>query len=111
MIDLYENPLNFDETRKPNYPERDAIRINGDGIVFYPGYDVGLDEPVASFVMKSLRRGLQDYEYLWLLKKAGKESELKPIVDSLIPGQKTWNGSVTAWYDARLKLGALLDSK
>jgi len=39
---------------------------NGDGLIFYPGPD----GPVATIRMKCIRDGLEDYEYLWLLKDA-----------------------------------------
>ena len=47
---------------------------NGDGLIFYPGPD----GPISTIRMKCIRDGLEDYEYLWLLKqkfdqvKAGK---------------------------------------
>jgi len=111
LTDLYRDPLSFDETRKKGYPERDAIRINGDGVLFYPGYDVGINGPIASFAMKSLRRGAQDYEYMWLLKQDGREAELKPILDSVIPAPGKWNDDPEAWERARLKLAELLNSR
>jgi len=39
---------------------------NGDGLIFYPGPD----GPVPTIRMKCIRDGLEDYEYLWLLKTA-----------------------------------------
>jgi len=108
LSDLWRDPLNFDETRKKGYPARDAIRINGDGLLFYPGYDVGVSGPVASFAMKSLRRGAQDYEYLWLGKQKGKEAEIAAIVDSVCPAPGKWNNQPEAWDRARLKLAELL---
>jgi hypothetical protein len=58
----------------------------GNGILFYPGArlpDLGLpaiDGPLSCLRMKAYRRGLQDYEYGWLLKQKGKE----PIGDAAI---------------------------
>ena len=109
LIDLWNNPLNFDETRKPGYPERDAIRINGDGLLFYPGHDIGIEGPIASFAMKSLRRGAQDYEYLWLLKQQGSEAKTKPIVDDVCPAAGVWNDDPESWDRARLELAKLLN--
>jgi hypothetical protein len=37
---------------------------NGDGLIFYPGPD----GPVVTIRMKCIRDGLEDYEYLWLLR-------------------------------------------
>ena len=101
--------MNFDESRKKGYPIKDSIRINGDGLLYYPGYDVGIEGPVASFALKSLRRGAQDYEYLWLLKQAGREKETEAIVSSVCPSACKWNEEVESWDKARLDLAALLN--
>jgi hypothetical protein len=48
-----------------NYDGRSWGDTNGDGLVFYPG-DNG---PVVTMRMKNIRDGLEDYEYLWLLRQ------------------------------------------
>jgi len=101
---VWENPMTFDQMRRPGYLAQDALRLNGDGVLFYPGAYVGLQEPISSFIMKSLRRGLQDYEYLLLAKKLGREKQIQPIVDSIIPEPKKWNKDFSAWYEARVKI-------
>jgi len=108
LTDLWNDPLNFDESRKKGYPVGWSIRINGDGLLFYPGHDLGLDGPIASFAMKSLRRGAQDYEYLWLLKQKGKDAEADAVVDTVCPAAEKWNDEPEAWDRARLKLAELL---
>jgi hypothetical protein len=63
----------------------------GNGVLFYPGVrlpDVGLpaiDGPLSCLRMKAYRRGLQDYEYGWLLKQAGKEKVADDLVRAVIP--------------------------
>ena len=63
----------------------------GNGVLFYPGArlpDVGLpaiDGPLSCPRMKAYRRGLQDYEYGWLLKQQGKEAVADEIVKKVIP--------------------------
>jgi len=106
---LWDDPMNIDESRKKDYSLSDAIRINGDGLLFYPGYDVGIQGPIASFAMKSLRRGVQDYEYLWLLREAGRSTEIQLIVDGQCPAPKKWNEDVESWDKARLALAKLLN--
>lgn len=56
--DTWTNPLTYKQ-------------FNGEGVLFYPGGDAGLDGPVASMRLKSLRDGLEDYEYLVLAGDAG----------------------------------------
>ena len=86
-----------------------SIRINGDGLLFYPGYDVGVDGPIASFAMKSLRRGAQDYEYLWLLKQKGREREADAVLETVCPAAGKWNDDPESWDRARLTWAALLE--
>ena len=109
LTDLWRDPMTFDETRKPGYPERDSIRINGDGVLFYPGYEAGIDGPIAGYQMKSLRRGAQDYEYLWLLRQQGKEAEANGILDTVCPAPGRWNEDPESWDQARLEWARLLN--
>jgi hypothetical protein len=69
-------------------------QFNGEGILFYPGADAGIDGPVASIRLKALRDGLEDYEYLVLAGEAGtaKAAELA----------KSW----TSWETDPAKLAA-----
>ncbi|MGV3721152.1 MAG: hypothetical protein ACO1SX_09605 [Actinomycetota bacterium] len=105
LTDTWTNPLTFDQKRNPR--QKDWIRLNGDGVLFYPGTPAGLQEPLASFTLKSLRRGLQDYEYLWLLRKQGKSAD--DLVDRLVPRPNEWARDPEAWDNARIELGKRLD--
>ena len=109
LTDLWNDPMTFDEMRKPGYPARDAIRLNGDGVLFYPGYDIGVDGPIASYSMKSLRRGAQDCEYLWLLRQQNKEQQADAILDTVCPAPGKWTEDAEAWDKARLAWAELLD--
>lgn len=109
LHDLWNDPLNFDESRKKGYPLKWSIRINGDGVLFYPGHDVGIDGPIASFAMKSLRRGAQDYEYLWLLRQKGREREADAVLATVCPAAGKWNDDPESWDRARLAWAALLE--
>jgi hypothetical protein len=75
FINVWKNPapLTFDEARK-----REGKRLDGDilqnsgAVFFYPGLQIGLpDRCIPSLRLKDYRRGAQDYEYLYLLRKAG----------------------------------------
>jgi hypothetical protein len=79
--DVWGDPLTFDQRRSgTSWPDWG----NGDGTLFYPGYDRGIDGPVSSIRMKMLRRGLQDYEYMWLLGSQGNGSVARRAVDTVI---------------------------
>ena len=78
-----------DPMNRPIYSPRETRW--GNGVLFYSGArlpDVGLpaiDGPVSSLRMKAYRRGLQDYEYGWLLKQAGRQAVADEAVRRVIP--------------------------
>jgi hypothetical protein len=63
----------------------------GNGVLFYSGArlpDIGvsaIDGPVSGLRMKAYRRGLQDYEYCWLLAQKGKQAVADRIIRKVIP--------------------------
>ena len=63
----------------------------GNGVMFYSGArlpDIGfpkIDGPVSSLRMKAYRRGLQDYEYCWLLAQKGKRAIADQAIRKVIP--------------------------
>jgi len=75
--------------------EPDVFNIaiwNGNGDFIYPGEqksfgatanNKGLKGPIASIRMKAFRRGMQDYEYLWLAKQ--KNIDTTAIVNNIVP--------------------------
>jgi hypothetical protein len=66
-------------------------------MLVYRGETIGLDEPIPSMRLKSLRRGSQDYEYLWLLSHArGRSKMVDDAVNALVHGS----------FDEKLSLGA-----
>lgn len=52
---------------------------DGDGYLFYPGQNVGLDEPVASLRAKAVREGAEDYEYYLLLDEAIRSARYRGV--------------------------------
>jgi len=43
----------------------------GDQMLVYPGSDYGVDGPIGSMRIETIREGSEDYEYLWLLERFG----------------------------------------
>jgi len=92
---------------------------HGHGMLVYRGETMGLDQPVSSIRLKMMRRGSQDYEYLWLLSRdPGMRAQAARIVDSIIhdalgnastwgsPGM--WSHNSEEWEKARINLGNLV---
>ena len=52
--------------------------VNGDGYYFYPGKKYGVDGPIGSLRLESLRDGLEEYELLYAMK-----NEYKAVSDAI----------------------------
>ncbi len=77
---------------------------NGDGVLIYPGQDAvfpdqdrGVAGPIASIRLKNLRRGMQDYEYLWLAEQRGLGKEARAAADACVPRAFTDAKGDVAW--------------
>lgn len=92
-------------------PDRDPwqdpgfrVRWNGEGALFYPGNAVGIDGPIASIRLKSLRDGMEDYEYFTLLEKLGGAASVDAIVREAVPTWGTWKSDPTVLPQLRDRL-------
>jgi hypothetical protein len=97
---------------------------NGDGILFYPGHDPyyreqdrGIQAPISSIRMKNLRRGIQDYEYMWLASSRGNREQVDQLVNAAVPRALhetdrthsiTWSPKGSDWDHFRKKLSDLI---
>jgi Domain of unknown function (DUF4091) len=89
----------------PNYP-------SGEGMLLYPGDKVGLTGAVASIRLKWLREGVEDYEYIQILKSLGRESIANDIVRSVAQDWYRWNKDPRVLEQARQRLAqAILESQ
>ncbi|WP_158082104.1 glycoside hydrolase domain-containing protein [Paenibacillus ferrarius] len=97
---------------------------NGDGILFYPDHDPyyreqdrGVQALLSSIRMKNLRRGIQDYEYIWLAASLGKQEQVDQLVRTALPRvlhetdrthSITWSPYGNDWDDYRKKISDLI---
>ena len=108
-----------------NFTNRWGDRVNGDGLLIYPGrdhvfpeQDRGFDGPLPSIRLKNWRRGLQDVEYLALARSRGHASQATQAVNTLIPEAVlsntdhdravAWQEDGDIWYGVRRQLATLL---
>ena len=97
-----------------------GLAYNGSGCLIYRGKPMGLPGPAPSIRLKAHRRGFQDYEYLWLLKQAGKGEMADKLVNSIIHGRplgmaaagqiELWKNNPEAWDAAILQAAEMLDA-
>lgn len=85
-----------------NYP--------GEGMLVYPGGPVGIEGVAPSMRLKWIRDGVEDYEYVALLKKVGFRDWALQIAGSVGHDWTNWTRDPTALESARRTLGQKLDS-
>lgn len=80
----------WDTDAAPSDPYTNAGgRYRGFSMIFYPGAKFEYEGPIPSLRLKTLRRGLQDFEYLRLIEKDGRKSrpELIKLADDFLLGK------------------------
>lgn len=100
----------------------DGYVLNGEGSLLYPGdYNKeftgqpNVYGPVSSIRLELLREGIQDYEYIWMLKHLGANEFADKEVDDLVVSVGAFSRNVAELYLTReamaKKLESLLDRK
>lgn len=85
---------------------------SGEGMLMYPGDKLGLSGAVASMRLKWIREGVEDYEYIQILKSLGHEAMATDIVRSLVQDWYRWNKDPRALEAAKMKLAqAILEAQ
>ena len=106
LTDFWNDPLSFDETKKNGgrYPERDALRLNGDGVLLYPGRPLGLKAPNSSLRLELVAAGLQISDEAALLARLGHAPEARALMARVIPGTASFADSPAAWQSLEREL-------
>ena len=99
--DPWNNVNNAGTYSSSNYP--------GEGMLVYPGEPVGVKGVVASMRLKWLRDGVEDYDYVQILKDLGKGDMAMQIARSVGPDWTNWTRDPNALEATRTKLGELID--
>jgi hypothetical protein len=95
--DPWNNVNNAGTYSSANYP--------GEGMLVYPGEQVGIKGVVPSMRLKWLRDGVEDYDYVQILKNLGKEDVAMEIARSVGPDWTNWTRDAASIESARHKLG------
>src|SRR5580698_1720846 len=99
--DPWNNVHNTGAFSSANYP--------GEGMLVYPGQQVGVKGVVASMRLKWLRDGVENYEYIQILKNLGKEDVALQIARSVGPDWTHWTRDAGAIESARQQLGQAIN--
>ena len=104
-----------------NFKEPERI-YNGSGQLIYRGVVMGYQQPIPSIRLKAQRRGLQDYEYFWLLaQKTGTRGASDQLVNRIVYkkpfGAKAmldteiWKNNPDEWEASRIEAGMKLGGR
>jgi Domain of unknown function (DUF4091) len=99
--DPWHDVQTFQNEEKYDFP--------GEGMLVYPGTAVGMDGFVPSMRLKWLRDGVEDYEYIEILKKLGRGQWALQVSQTVGPDWKNWTREPKVLESARLRLGAEID--
>lgn len=77
----------------------------GDGMLVYPGKQVGIKGVVPSMRLKWIREGVEDYEYIEILKRLGRKNWALTVSQNVGLDWKNWTQDPTILESARRRLG------
>ena len=82
----------------------------GEGMLIYPGANVGTVAPAPSMRLKWIRDGVNDYEYIEILKSLGRGAWALQQARTVGPDWRNWSRDPVAVEAVRRRLGAELDA-
>jgi len=104
-VDLW----NSDPWVKAPSLEVDGFQFPGEDMLVYPGAPAGSGDPLPSMRLKWLRKGIEDYESVEMLKQAGRGDWALQVVRSVALNWHTWTRDPEALDNVHRKLGEELD--
>lgn len=85
-----------------------GLLYNGEGSLVYPARAVGYEGIAPSLRLKALRDGIEDFEYLAMLQRAGHGDQARRIIAPLAVSWFQWAEDPAAWAAARKQLAAAI---
>jgi hypothetical protein len=105
-VDLWtDDPWNNIQTAKV-----DGLHYPGEGMLIYPGAQVGVEGVLPSMRLKWLRDGVDDYDYIELLKKAGKPELALQLSRQIGPDWRNWSRDPQALEAVRRQIGEAIEA-
>jgi hypothetical protein len=77
----------------------------GEGMLIYPGTQVGISSAVPSMRLKWIRKGVEDYEYVALLKTMGRGDWAKSRIGRAARDWRNWTEDTAVLESVRRELG------
>jgi hypothetical protein len=88
-----------------NIGDFSSANFPGEGLLVYPGADVGISGVAPSIRLKQLRDGVEDYEYLEILKRLSNEENVLAWSRQVARDWKDWSQDPSVLENTRLRLG------
>ncbi len=111
-IDPWLNPVTYLE----GFFCSEGRTLNGEGSLIYPGSEVhrytgqkDVNGPVSSVRFELLREGIEDYEYLWMLKSLGDEGFANEAVRGMVATVGAFSRNPDQLYALRAKMAARIE--
>ena len=103
--DPWTDPKTYDRRKDGKGP-----LWNGEGSIVYPGRAVGYDGIAPSLRLKALRDAVEDYEYLAILERTGRDADAGKVVLPLAESWFQWQKDPAAYDTARARLAEMIVS-
>jgi len=81
---------------------------SADGMFIYPPGPIASSESAPGIRLKAVRDGIQDFEYVQILKNLGQAAFVNPIIQPIAASWSNWSHNPNALEGARLQLGQQL---
>jgi hypothetical protein len=111
-VDPWLNPVTYLE----GFFCSEGRTLNGEGSLIYPGSEVhrftgqkDVNGPVSSVRFELLREGIEDYEYLWLLKSLGDAAFADEAVRGMVATVGAFSRNPDQLYALRAKMAARIE--
>ena len=88
----------------PSVYQQGKRDFSGEGMLIYPGQEVGLEGIVPSIRLKRIRDGIEDYEYIAILKRLGDEEWALATSRTAAKNWQNWTKDPQVLEDVRIKL-------
>lgn len=106
---LYWSTVHWDVEDPWRDPATTYQKYNGEGSLFYPGDDAGIQGPIASMRLKMIREGMEDYEYLQMLEDLRGREFVDKFVVELCRDWFTWKNNPAVLYELREQIAEAIE--
>jgi len=110
------NPWEDPVTYLSGYFCSDGGVLNGEGSLLYPGNSVqrftgqrNVEGPVSSIRFELLREGIEDYEYLWLLRSLGETELADRIAGEMVVDVSSFSRNVEVLFEVRARIAQRIE--